>query len=386
MIIGIPEILLGLGVVILPIACLTNWVAALKQYQAGEPLVETEYRENVPWGLLDLCVIVVIVGLVGNFLMQLIAGAMGIQNPSLTEVIEPEDQGRVFMIFGLCTIASTLLSYGWIYLRYQRLSAFSMRHIGPDIELGMRWFVMLVVPVLLVQLVLTQFFESSHPLTEMMRLTKSTSLLPVAAFTAMIAAPFFEESLFRLFLQGWLEKLHVTASRQKLGLASPADSTVLLVGGESSASMGQEPATKEELTESTDQNANPYRAPVENGSRSLSEGSGERIAAVSDSGNDAAFEKSPNVYAEEAGGEGSSVGNELSDTEERPIMWVPILVSSGLFALAHLQHGPDWVPLFFLALGLGYLYQRTKRILPCIVVHVLFNSLAIIQIWSIARQ
>jgi membrane protease YdiL (CAAX protease family) len=39
----------------------------------------------------------------------------------------------------------------------------------------------------------------------------------------------------------------------------------------------------------------------------------------------------------------------------------------------HASHGPDPVPLFVLALGLGYLYQRTHRLLPCVVVHLLLN-------------
>jgi membrane protease YdiL (CAAX protease family) len=35
---------------------------------------------------------------------------------------------------------------------------------------------------------------------------------------------------------------------------------------------------------------------------------------------------------------------------------------------------PDPIPLFVLALGLGYLYRQTHRILPCIVVHLLLNA------------
>lgn len=353
MIIGIPEILLGLAVVILPIACVTNWVAALKQYQNGEPLVPTEYRENAPWGLLDLGVIVAIVGLVGGMLVQMIAKAVGIQDPSLTDMMVPEDRGRLFQIFGGCTIAATILAYGWIGLRYWRLCGFSKYHIGPDIELGMRWFVMLVVPVLLIQVGLTRIFESNHPLTDMLRLTKSSSLLRIAAFSAIVAAPFFEESFFRLFLQGWLEKLEVTATRNKLGLGSQADTNALLVGGESSASyVGPPNPEPQRLVE---EDGNPYQAPTSNGTTFHGSGS-EHDEPLED------------------------------DVEERPVMWVPILVSSGLFSLAHLQHGPDWVPLFVLALGLGYLYQRTQRILPCLVVHMMFNGLAILQMWSHIRQ
>lgn len=54
-------------------------------------------------------------------------------------------------------------------------------------------------------------------------------------------------------------------------------------------------------------------------------------------------------------------------------MW-PILVSSLVFALLHLGQGGAPIPLFFLAVGLGFLYQRTGRLTPCIVVHMLLNG------------
>ena len=72
--------------------------------------------------------------------------------------------------------------------------------------------------------------------------------------------------------------------------------------------------------------------------------------------------------------------------DNRKVIWIPILVSSALFSLAHYSHGPDWIPLFFLALGLGYLFQRTRRIQPCIIVHMLVNALGILQLWSAVRQ
>jgi hypothetical protein len=52
----------------------------------------------------------------------------------------------------------------------------------------------------------------------------------------------------------------------------------------------------------------------------------------------------------------------------------PIVVSSGLFSPAHLGNGPDPIPIFFLALGLGYLYRQTHRLWPGIVVRALLNA------------
>jgi membrane protease YdiL (CAAX protease family) len=60
---------------------------------------------------------------------------------------------------------------------------------------------------------------------------------------------------------------------------------------------------------------------------------------------------------------------------------LPILVSSMLFAWAHLGHGTDPFPLFVLSLFLGFVYQRTHCILPSIVLHAMFNLLSMLMFW-----
>jgi membrane protease YdiL (CAAX protease family) len=54
--------------------------------------------------------------------------------------------------------------------------------------------------------------------------------------------------------------------------------------------------------------------------------------------------------------------------------WMPVVISSVAFSLAHLGNGPDPIPIFFLALGLGYLYRQTHRLWPGIFVHGLLNA------------
>ncbi|MFO0870828.1 MAG: CPBP family glutamic-type intramembrane protease [Pirellulales bacterium] len=60
------------------------------------------------------------------------------------------------------------------------------------------------------------------------------------------------------------------------------------------------------------------------------------------------------------------------DVPRVPARW-PTVVSALFFAGAHLSHGPDPLPLLFLALGLGWMYRGTGRILPGITVHFLLN-------------
>jgi hypothetical protein len=67
-----------------------------------------------------------------------------------------------------------------------------------------------------------------------------------------------------------------------------------------------------------------------------------------------------------------------------PHGWLPIIITAVLFGLAHTGYGPEPIPLFFLGLVLGYLYQRTHRILPCIVTHAIFNLFTVILLWRMA--
>ena len=60
---------------------------------------------------------------------------------------------------------------------------------------------------------------------------------------------------------------------------------------------------------------------------------------------------------------------------EIPHGWAPILISGLVFGLVHLgQNFAAPVSLTLFGIVLGYLYQRTHRLLPCIVAHMTFNG------------
>jgi membrane protease YdiL (CAAX protease family) len=80
------------------------------------------------------------------------------------------------------------------------------------------------------------------------------------------------------------------------------------------------------------------------------------------------------------------VGPDVAGTSEGVSVFsfqraAPILISAAIFALLHLRQGPAPVPLFFLAIGLGYLYQCTHRIWPSLVVHLLLNAATLVMLW-----
>ncbi|MGB7345271.1 MAG: CPBP family intramembrane glutamic endopeptidase, partial [Pirellulaceae bacterium] len=70
---------------------------------------------------------------------------------------------------------------------------------------------------------------------------------------------------------------------------------------------------------------------------------------------------------------------ESSDSSDvwRPQAYWPIVVTSLFFALMHLGQGAAPIPLFFLSLGLGFLYRQTGRIAAPLIVHMILNGLTL---------
>ncbi|MDE0865700.1 MAG: CPBP family intramembrane metalloprotease [Rubripirellula sp.] len=62
----------------------------------------------------------------------------------------------------------------------------------------------------------------------------------------------------------------------------------------------------------------------------------------------------------------------------RPVAYWPVIAASLLFASMHIGQGAAPIPLFFLSLGLGYLYRQTGSLIPCIVVHMILNGTTLI--------
>ena len=62
----------------------------------------------------------------------------------------------------------------------------------------------------------------------------------------------------------------------------------------------------------------------------------------------------------------------------RPRAFWPIFVASLIFSLLHVGQGAAPIPLFFLSLGLGFLYRQTGNLTSPIVVHMVLNGLTLI--------
>ena len=206
--VGFPEVLLVAAMLFILVGSLTNWWAAVMQMLDGGPLLPACQRNNVSWGLVDLGIIVVIVALIAGMGVAMVTSSLGIEDASAFDEMPPSERAKVFLVFGVASLLAAVFSLGWLWLRYQRIDGFAAQQLGPDIELGIRWFMMLVVPVVLIQLVLTRWFPTRHPLIEMLRESGDLSFLPIAAYAAVVSAPLCEELFFRLFAQTQAGSLH----------------------------------------------------------------------------------------------------------------------------------------------------------------------------------
>ncbi len=81
----------------------------------------------------------------------------------------------------------------------------------------------------------------------------------------------------------------------------------------------------------------------------------------------------PQLTAEAANPTTTELPSQATFSRTNRSVW-PILATSILFALAHLGQGPAPVSLFFFGIALGYIFQRTGSIIPCIVLHMALNA------------
>jgi membrane protease YdiL (CAAX protease family) len=286
-------------------------------------------RRPVPWGPIGLLI-------ASYFILQqvlsLFYGEAGRQ-PSQAEFT------RALLLFAAVELTATAI--GIVLL--VRVSGASRADLGvprspsdvvADSLLGVVVGLAAVLPVFLVLVVLVAAFgdQSQNPLLERMVQDPSPQLLAVTFLTAVLAAPVFEEFVFRLLIQGWLEKI----------LIPPQAEMYQPVSGQT----GQH-----------DHSMLPEEG----------QGDDDRGILLVPGGNGPAVE--PTAPAERL--------------IPARTYWAPIVISSVLFALAHWGQGYGYspIPLFLLAAVFGYIYQRTHRIVPCIVAHMLFNGINIFMAW-----
>ncbi len=162
--------------------------------------------------------------------------------------------------------------------------------------------------------------EFQHPIAKMLHAEFSPGIAILALLTAVVLAPAFEELLFRGFIQSWLVK--------SLGqILQPRPTPLEIV---------ELPDPDLDLWEAIDEPSPQGTVPVETPPRS-------KTAAGA-----------------------------------------AIVLSSMIFAGLHADQWPAPIALFLLALGLGYVYERTGSLLAPICMHAVFNGFATLMLFLVA--
>jgi membrane protease YdiL (CAAX protease family) len=317
-------LLLGITLVI--------WSTLLARRVPGEPLLTYESRRPVPWGLVDVLFAIGLLVVGSSVALALLGIGLHEQSGADLPLREPDLQAPTIYAqaaVSLVVVAVSAITILWRYSATGCELGLVVGKIGSDIRLGVVAFLAVAPPVYLMQLILVKWFESHHPLVEALRRDPRPPLLTACIVAAVCVAPIAEEYLFRGLLQGWLERLAADRDHAR----------VLLLGGRRNA-------LDEELSDEC----------LAEHAKSTSWDAASHVSPAEDL-TDAAGGSRPAAHA---------------------AYW-PVAVSALIFAVLHLSHGPDWVPLFVLALGLGYVYRQTHRILPCIVVHFLLNACSMVM-------
>ena len=317
-------------VLLLVVVSLLMWSDAVKRIYARRPLLEFEPRSLVPWGCVDLCLVFLVIAIVETcFASVLLKGydlRNGLENWSDTQL------AQTLLANSVATMVSLILILCLLRIRSKATAAdcgFFPDKFFSDIVLGAKAFAMLSVPVYAIQALLTLKYEPVHPIMKLLEGDLAGRYL-IAFGAAVVVAPLAEELVFRVILQAWFENVAHYLRGPQMVKHLPSPLQFLFVGRAGMPRVNTAP-------------------PMDD-----IRGTG--------------------MFSDQT----EAVHNEL--IVNHTSHW-PVVTSSAIFAGMHWGHGPAPIPLFFLALGLGYLYQRTHRVAPCIVTHLMLNGTTLLGIW-----
>lgn len=212
------QLALGSLVLALALGSLITWLAILRRMAQGRPLAEYEVHPLVPWNGLDICVLVAIALFIED------AAQLGVTRDELesgVSVTQMTAAGIARAIWIFFAVTYLVLKTG----AFAEDLGLALGTFRRDMWLAGRLFLAAVLPVYGVQVLLVQGLglESDHPLKKLATEHGTLDVLLLSSVVAVIVAPLAEELLFRVILQGWLEKKTVE-SRRRWGVepAEPA--------------------------------------------------------------------------------------------------------------------------------------------------------------------
>jgi len=328
-------------------ASLIVWVAIVMRLARREPLMPLWPRQAVPWSwplALGAFLLYAVVSIATVIVVRAVLGG----NPLAVEPRTAQDLMPLLAATAIAGFISTVLTV-WMLITLAGATKIDLgvdlRWLKSDLLYGLSGFVAIVPIVFLIKWLLLPLSKENHPLERIVRDHPTPTLLFWTVMVAVVAAPWVEEFLLRVVFQGWLERCFFRghSSSRQVEFGAVATDVVPLPDDDSMPLRVQEaPALHARPTDVYE--ANPYLPPPVQ----------EAIRAE------------PQEQCIPAGWQAAP----------------PIVISSFVFAGMHYGHGIDPFPLFVLALVLGWLYQRTHRLWPCVVLHTALNATSVALLFS----
>lgn len=365
-------VLVMLVVLLGSLAALASWGWLAYRLSSGAPVLplSTPWRPRL-WSFLDLAMIVGM-ALPTQFVLAGIA---------MLFVGQPE-QGLPNLVLmavgGLASLIGVVLGIVWIQYRYKQ----GIEHVGFGHISRTRLLIATIVglaalPIIYLLMMVVSAVsrtEYEHPLIESAVDSGTPLSYLLGCFAAVIAAPIAEEFLFRVVLQGWLQSFPFKSLGDTfLGTTNVAVMT----------------AARSSECERPDDNTNIELASLE----PVVAADALRLSAIDEAGSEFGTSSVPNsnpyapIVTQENVLPSTVAGQNLENPKEFsvyctpriPPIW-PSVVAGVLFGLAHISYGWSCVPLSVLGIVLGLIYRQTHSVWPCILVHALLNSIAMLML------
>ena len=216
------SVLLILGALVL--VSMVAWIDILRGLRRGEAIVRHEPHPTVAWGGAEVLALIVSIFVLQAAARQFTLEYYGLEHDVELAMLGPHVLATLLAANGAAML--TVLAIGvalFVGRGARRPRDFGLSLKGRlwlrDAGLALRAFFVALLPVYLLQMVLTQFFPKQHVVLELIRENHTPAMLAAAAFTVVLAAPLVEEFVFRLALQGWLE----TLEERRFARAAQAD-------------------------------------------------------------------------------------------------------------------------------------------------------------------
>jgi membrane protease YdiL (CAAX protease family) len=217
-------------------ASLMVWAVILWRIVTRQPVVEYEPRVPVPWSGREVFWVVLFWPLLELFVLRMSLSRSEIE----THEVTPEKM----VALTAAHLVWTGLAVVYLEMRTRAPSSefgFDLGRLAYDVKQGLLGFLAALVPVYgSLWVVRSLFPQSVHPLEQIVEDSAGGAgggLFGVVFISAVIAAPLAEELVFRVILQGWLER-KLEEARQRRGGTLPRGAEALPILASATAFAG----------------------------------------------------------------------------------------------------------------------------------------------------